>query len=203
MSRYVFKVPDLGEGTVSSEIVAWRVKVGDVIEEDAPLVEMSTEESGGGSAHRRSAGASCRSAAVRATRLPSAPNWSCSIPMPRRAAGGRCGGHDCSGGDGGHASSARAGSGRAQSLANQWRGGGSLPPGASWPRQQPVGAHAKPASISRPSPAQGPGGRIARGDLDAVLSRAPRGCGPGPLRRAGGVRRAPVPTRSRSLACVA
>ena len=44
MSRYVFKVPDLGEGTVSSEIVAWRAKVGDVISEDQPLVEMSTEK---------------------------------------------------------------------------------------------------------------------------------------------------------------
>ena len=44
MSRYVFKVPDLGEGTVASEIVAWHVKVGDVIAEDAPLCEMSTEK---------------------------------------------------------------------------------------------------------------------------------------------------------------
>jgi len=44
MSRYVFRLPDLGEGTVSSEIVAWRVKVGDVVREDAPLVEMSTEK---------------------------------------------------------------------------------------------------------------------------------------------------------------
>jgi len=44
MSRYVFKVPDLGEGTVSSEIVAWRAKVGDVVREDDPLVEMSTEK---------------------------------------------------------------------------------------------------------------------------------------------------------------
>ncbi|MBS0373438.1 MAG: 2-oxo acid dehydrogenase subunit E2, partial [Proteobacteria bacterium] len=44
MSRYVFKVPDLGEGTVSSEIVAWRAKVGDLVREDEPLVEMSTEK---------------------------------------------------------------------------------------------------------------------------------------------------------------
>jgi len=44
MSRYVFKLPDLGEGTVSSEIVAWRVKPGDVVEEDQPLVEMSTDK---------------------------------------------------------------------------------------------------------------------------------------------------------------
>lgn len=44
MSRYVFKVPDLGEGTVASEIVAWRVKVGDLVHDDQPLVEMSTEK---------------------------------------------------------------------------------------------------------------------------------------------------------------
>ena len=31
MSRYVFKMPDLGEGTVAAEIVAWHVKVGDIV----------------------------------------------------------------------------------------------------------------------------------------------------------------------------
>jgi 2-oxoisovalerate dehydrogenase E2 component (dihydrolipoyl transacylase) len=44
MSRHVMKLPDLGEGTVSSEIVAWHVKVGDVIQEDQPMVEMSTDK---------------------------------------------------------------------------------------------------------------------------------------------------------------
>jgi len=44
MSRFVFKVPDLGEGTVSSEIVAWKVRPGDVVAEDQPLVEMSTDK---------------------------------------------------------------------------------------------------------------------------------------------------------------
>lgn len=44
MSRHVMKLPDLGEGTVSSEIVAWKVKVGDQVTEDAPLVEMSTDK---------------------------------------------------------------------------------------------------------------------------------------------------------------
>lgn len=44
MSRHVFRLPDLGEGTVSSEIVAWRVGVGDVVTEDQPLVEMSTDK---------------------------------------------------------------------------------------------------------------------------------------------------------------
>jgi 2-oxoisovalerate dehydrogenase E2 component (dihydrolipoyl transacylase) len=44
MSRHVFKLPDLGEGTVSAEIVAWHVAVGDTIAEDAPLAEMSTDK---------------------------------------------------------------------------------------------------------------------------------------------------------------
>lgn len=44
MSRHVVKLPDLGEGTTSSEIVAWKVKVGDQISEDQPIVEMSTDK---------------------------------------------------------------------------------------------------------------------------------------------------------------
>jgi 2-oxoisovalerate dehydrogenase E2 component (dihydrolipoyl transacylase) len=44
MSRYIFKLPDLGEGTVSAEIVAWRVAVGDVVAEDSPIAEMSTDK---------------------------------------------------------------------------------------------------------------------------------------------------------------
>jgi 2-oxoisovalerate dehydrogenase E2 component (dihydrolipoyl transacylase) len=44
MSRHVVKLPDLGEGTVSSEIVAWRVKVGDYVKEDQPMVEMAMDK---------------------------------------------------------------------------------------------------------------------------------------------------------------
>ena len=44
MSRYVFKLPDLGEGTVSAEIVGWHVKPGDVVEEEQVLVEVMTEK---------------------------------------------------------------------------------------------------------------------------------------------------------------
>lgn len=44
MTRHVVKLPDLGEGTVSSEIVAWHVKIGDTITEDQPMVEMSTDK---------------------------------------------------------------------------------------------------------------------------------------------------------------
>ena len=44
MSRYVFKLPDLGEGTVSAEIVGWRVQPGDVVSEEQVLVEVMTEK---------------------------------------------------------------------------------------------------------------------------------------------------------------
>ena len=44
MSRYVFKLPDLGEGTVEAEIVNWRVKPGDSVAEDDVVVEVMTEK---------------------------------------------------------------------------------------------------------------------------------------------------------------
>jgi 2-oxoisovalerate dehydrogenase E2 component (dihydrolipoyl transacylase) len=44
MSRYVFKLPDLGEGTVEAEIVGWRVKPGDTVAEDEVIVEVMTEK---------------------------------------------------------------------------------------------------------------------------------------------------------------
>jgi 2-oxoisovalerate dehydrogenase E2 component (dihydrolipoyl transacylase) len=44
MSRYGFQLPDLGEGTVSAEIVAWLVKPGDQVSEGQPIAEMSTEK---------------------------------------------------------------------------------------------------------------------------------------------------------------
>ena len=44
MSQYVFKLPDLGEGTVEAEIVSWRVKPGDLVAEDDVVVEVLTEK---------------------------------------------------------------------------------------------------------------------------------------------------------------
>src|SRR5476651_1565001 len=44
MSRYAFLLPDLGEGTVSAEIVSWLVKPGDRVKEGQPIAEMSTEK---------------------------------------------------------------------------------------------------------------------------------------------------------------
>ena len=44
MSLYSFKLPDIGEGIAEAEIVAWHVKIGDVVEEDAPLCDMMTDK---------------------------------------------------------------------------------------------------------------------------------------------------------------
>ena len=44
MSRYVFKLPDLGEGTVSAEVVSWHVKPGETVAEEQVLVEVMTEK---------------------------------------------------------------------------------------------------------------------------------------------------------------
>lgn len=44
MSRYVFKMPDLGEGTVTAEVVEWKVKVGDAVTEDQIIAEVMTDK---------------------------------------------------------------------------------------------------------------------------------------------------------------
>ena len=44
MAEYSFKLPDLGEGTVESEIVVWRAGVGDAVEADQSLVDMMTDK---------------------------------------------------------------------------------------------------------------------------------------------------------------
>jgi 2-oxoisovalerate dehydrogenase E2 component (dihydrolipoyl transacylase) len=44
MSEYVFKLPDLGEGTVEAEIAEWMVAVGDTVAEEAPVCAMLTDK---------------------------------------------------------------------------------------------------------------------------------------------------------------
>jgi 2-oxoisovalerate dehydrogenase E2 component (dihydrolipoyl transacylase) len=44
MGRYVFKLPDVGEGTAEAEIVAWHVAVGDHVNEDQNLVDVMTDK---------------------------------------------------------------------------------------------------------------------------------------------------------------
>ncbi|HEX8234099.1 MAG TPA: dihydrolipoamide acetyltransferase family protein [Caulobacteraceae bacterium] len=44
MGRFVFKLPDVGEGSAEAEVTAWHVKVGDTVSEDQPLVDVMTEK---------------------------------------------------------------------------------------------------------------------------------------------------------------
>jgi pyruvate dehydrogenase E2 component (dihydrolipoamide acetyltransferase) len=44
MSKYEFKLPDIGEGVTEGEVVNWLVKVGDVVKEDQEMVEVMTDK---------------------------------------------------------------------------------------------------------------------------------------------------------------
>jgi pyruvate dehydrogenase E2 component (dihydrolipoamide acetyltransferase) len=44
MSRFEFKLPDIGEGVAEGEIVRWHVKLGDAVREDQVLVEVMTDK---------------------------------------------------------------------------------------------------------------------------------------------------------------
>ncbi|SDD18635.1 2-oxoisovalerate dehydrogenase E2 component (dihydrolipoyl transacylase) [Sphingomonas sp. YR710] len=44
MANYSFKLPDIGEGIAEAEVVAWHVKVGDVVEEDDALCDLMTDK---------------------------------------------------------------------------------------------------------------------------------------------------------------
>ena len=44
MGRFVFKLPDVGEGTAEAELVAWHVKVGDRVAEDQIVADVMTDK---------------------------------------------------------------------------------------------------------------------------------------------------------------
>lgn len=44
MGRYLFRMPDVGEGVAEAEIIAWHVKPGDSIAEDQSLVDVMTDK---------------------------------------------------------------------------------------------------------------------------------------------------------------
>jgi len=44
MGTYTFRLPDIGEGIAEAEIVAWHVKIGDMVEEDGKLTDLMTDK---------------------------------------------------------------------------------------------------------------------------------------------------------------
>ena len=41
----IFRLPDVGEGLTEAEIVTWKVRVGDQVSVDQPLVDIETAKS--------------------------------------------------------------------------------------------------------------------------------------------------------------
>ena len=44
MSKFEFKLPDIGEGVTEGEIVGWLIKQGDSVSEDQDMVEVMTDK---------------------------------------------------------------------------------------------------------------------------------------------------------------
>jgi 2-oxoisovalerate dehydrogenase E2 component (dihydrolipoyl transacylase) len=44
VGRFVFRLPDIGEGIAEAEIVAWHVNVGDTVKEDGKLADLMTDK---------------------------------------------------------------------------------------------------------------------------------------------------------------
>ena len=44
MATFEFRLPDIGEGIAEAEIVAWHVKVGDMVKEDGRLADLMTDK---------------------------------------------------------------------------------------------------------------------------------------------------------------
>ncbi len=44
MAKFIFNMPDVGEGVAEAEVVEWHVKVGDTVEEDQHLVDVMTDK---------------------------------------------------------------------------------------------------------------------------------------------------------------
>ena len=44
MADYIIKMPDIGEGIAQVELVAWRVKPGDMVTEDQVLADVMTDK---------------------------------------------------------------------------------------------------------------------------------------------------------------
>ncbi|AUX69810.1 branched-chain alpha-keto acid dehydrogenase subunit E2 [Porphyrobacter sp. HT-58-2] len=44
MAKFIFKMPDVGEGVAEAEVVEWHIKVGDRVEEDQHLVDVMTDK---------------------------------------------------------------------------------------------------------------------------------------------------------------
>jgi 2-oxoisovalerate dehydrogenase E2 component (dihydrolipoyl transacylase) len=158
MSQYVFKMPDLGEGTVDAEIVAWHAKPGDAVTEDQLIVEVMTD---------KAAVEVPAPVSGRVVSITGAPGEKVAVGSPLIV-------FDVSDGAASPASVAAPAS---ASVAAPASVASPAPPAASVPPARPARVMASPANRRRAREAgidlstvvgSGPGGRILRDDLAAV-----------------------------------
>src|SRR6185437_14524635 len=190
MSRYVFKLPDLGEGTVEAEIVIWRVKPGDEVAEDDVLVEVMTEKAavevpapvtgkivsttgqpgdmvavGAELVVLETAGAAATAAAVSAR--PEAAHPAAAQPAAARPAAPQ---PAIAAGNGGSAVRAQSGQEK-RTLAAVGNGAASADPGRRVLTSPAIRRRAKEAGIDlRQVAGSGPQGRIVRQDFEAYAA---------------------------------
>ncbi len=188
-ANYVFKLPDVGEGTAEAELVGWHVKVGDTVSEDQILADIMTDKATveitspvagtvvalhGEAGQQVPVGGPLVSLQVEGkgnvaatSGAPSNPAAQASVPpaggQPKRASSPPAGGSTREAGEGAAAASA------------------STPRTLSDRNQRPL---ASPAVRNRARdlgvalqfvPGSGPAGRIEHGDLDAYVASGGRG----------------------------
>jgi len=176
MSQYVFKMPDLGEGTVDAEIVAWHAKPGDAVTEDQIIVEVMTD---------KAAVEVPAPVSGRVVSITGAPGDKVAVGSPLIVFD-VSDGAAADGGAGGPANVAPdapkpvapTGAAKTGGVAAASAPAASMPAAAAAPRQGRVMAspanrrRAREAGIDLSTVAgSGPGGRILRGDLVAAQSR--------------------------------
>jgi 2-oxoisovalerate dehydrogenase E2 component (dihydrolipoyl transacylase) len=191
VSQFVFKLPDLGEGTVEAEIVGWRVKPGDRVAEDDVIVEVMTDKA----AVEVPAPVAGRVVSVTGSPGDMVPVGSPLIVFETEEAGAaqasatpaRAAAQAAAGNGAGGATKGAVGVGAANGAVGVSNGAN----GAGRARVAATDGHAKRVATSpairrraheagidlREVPGTGPNGRIVRQDFDAYLEQRAGGAG--------------------------
>jgi 2-oxoisovalerate dehydrogenase E2 component (dihydrolipoyl transacylase) len=203
--NYVFKLPDVGEGTAEAELVAWHVAVGDAVSEDQLLAEVMTDKAtveltspvagvvtalhGEAGTQVPVGGPLVRFDVEGAGNVAAAPAKTESAPAPSKASrsprpAGSADRSSTPDGGGLHRSSPSKSPPSGGSTCEAGEGGKSVSRTPQTPGVRPLASpavrkRARELGIELPFvPGSGPAGRIEHGDLDAFLAGGSRPAAP-------------------------
>jgi len=193
--NYVFKLPDVGEGTAEAELVAWHVAVGDTVAEDQLLAEIMTDKA----TVELTSPVAGRVAALHGTAGQQVPVGGPLVSFDVEGKGNVAsvsleGGRAGEGGGGTASPKAPQDSAATAQVTRSSSSARALPPslqgeGSRKPQTPGVRPLASPAVRKRARelgielpfvPGSGPAGRIEHGDLDAFLAGGSRPAAPAP-----------------------